>query len=170
MMGRALLIVGWIATLGLVTTGVAGYMVSIDNESIGLHLSLGLASSLLLLFSHCWIMFYLIGTGKAIKEAVAEYGLDAELIEKTKEYKNRSYPMLMLAMGLVMTVFIIGGGVYTRFIPAWIHHGLFYLAVLVQLRTLAIERAVLVENDRLMTSIDRTIAAGDGAAGAAAEV
>ena len=78
--------------------------------------------------------------------------------------------MLMLAMGLVMTVFIIGGGVYTRFIPAWIHHGLFYLAVLVQLRTLAIERAVLVENDRLMTSIDRTIAAGDSAAGAAAEV
>ncbi len=166
MMGRALLIVGWISTVGLVLTGLVGYMVSVDNESIGLHLSLGLASSLLLLFSHCWIMFYLIGTGKAIKEAVAEYDLDPAFIEKTKEYKNRSYPSLMLAMGLVMTVFIIGGGVYTRFIPAWIHHALFFLAVFVQFRTLMIERAVLVENDQLMSSIDRTVAAGAGADGA----
>ena len=142
MMGRALLIVGWIATAGLVATGLAGYFFSLESGSIGLHLSLGLASSLLLLFSHCWIMFYLIGTGKAIKEAVAEYGLEADLVERTKDFKNRSYPSLMLAMGLVMAVFIIGGGVYTRFIPAWVHHALFYAALVVQVRTLAIERSV----------------------------
>jgi hypothetical protein len=166
-MGRALLIVGWIATLGLVLTGVAGYVLSLDSDSIGLHLSLGLASSLLLLFSHCWIMFYLIGTGKAIKEAVAEHDLDRDLIERTKEFKNRSYGWLMLAMGLVMAAFIIGGGVYTRFVPAWVHHALFYLALLAQVRTLVIERAVLHENDRLMASIDRTLAARPTAAGAA---
>lgn len=166
MMGRALLIVGWVATLGLIFTGVAGYLFSMENGSIGLHLSFGLASSLLLLFSHCWIMFYLIGTGKAIKEAVAEYGLEAEIVERTKDFKNHSYPSLMLAMGLVMAVFIIGGGVYTRFVPAWVHHGLFYLALLVQLRTLMIERRVLVENDALMSSIDRRVASGRPAAGA----
>lgn len=162
MMGRALLVVGWMATAGLLMTGVAGYLFSFEEGNIGPHLTFGLASSLLLLFSHCWIMFYLIGTGKAIKEAVAEHGLEQDLVEKTKEFKNRSYPILMLAMGLVMAVFILGGGVYTRFVPAWVHHGLFYLALLVQVRTLLIERQVLVENDLLMTSIDRRIRGGGG--------
>ena len=46
----------------------------------------------------------------------------------------------MLAMGLVMAVFIIGGGVYTRLIPAWVHHGLFYLALLVAAADPVIER------------------------------
>jgi 4-hydroxybenzoate polyprenyltransferase len=160
MMGRALLVVGWVATIGLLITGVAGYLFSFEEGNIGPHLTFGLASSLLLLFSHCWIMFYLIGTGKAIREAVAEHGLDQDLVERTKEFKNRSYPILMLAMGLVMAVFILGGGVYTRFVPAWLHHGLFYLALLVQVRTLLIERQVLVENDLLMTSIDRRIRSG----------
>jgi len=160
MMGRALLVVGWVATIGLLITGVAGYLFSFEEGNIGPHLTFGLASSLLLLFSHCWIMFYLIGTGKAIKEAVAEHGLDQDLVERTKDFKNRSYPILMLAMGLVMAVFILGGGVYTRFVPAWLHHGLFYLALLVQVRTLLIERQVLVENDLLMTSIDRRIRSG----------
>ena len=160
MMGRALLIVGAVATVGLVVTGVAGYLYSLDSGGIGTHLTLGLASSLLLLFSHCWIMFYLIGTGKAIKEAVAEHGLEAEIVERTKEFKNRSYPSLMLAMMLTMTVFVLGGGVYTRFVPAWIHQLLFYLALIVQLRALRIEQRVLTENDALMASIDRRLAAG----------
>lgn len=158
MMGRALLIVGAVATIGLVFTSVAGYLYSAEQGGIGTHLTLGLASSLLLLFSHCWIMFYLIGTGKAIKEAVAEYDLESALIEETKQFKNRSYPALMLAMGLVMAVFVLGGGVYTRHVPAWVHHGLFYLALVVQVRALWIEQQVLAENDALMASIDRRVA------------
>jgi 4-hydroxybenzoate polyprenyltransferase len=160
MMGRALLIVGWVATIGLVATAVAGYLFSAQAVGIGTHLATALASSLLLLFSHCWIMFYLIGTGKAIREAVTEHGLEPELIEKTKAFKNRSYPWLMLAMGIVMTTFIIGGGVYTRTLPALVHHGLFYAAIVVQVRTLVLERAVLLENDILMASIDRRLRAG----------
>lgn len=164
MMGRALLIVGGVATIGLVLTGVAGYLFSMEQGGIGTHLTLALASSLLLLFSHCWIMFYLIGTGKAIKEAVAEHGLEAALVEETKEFKNRSYPSLMLAMGLVMAVFVLGGGVYTRHVPAWVHHGLFYLALVAQIRSLWIEQGVLAENDALMASIDRRLAGRDRAA------
>lgn len=158
MMGRALLIVGWIATLGFVATAVTGYALGPD-ESIAGHLLIALISALLLLFSHCWIMFYLIGTGKAIKEAVAGASLDPELIEKTKEYKNRSYPSLMLAMSLAMVTFILGGGVATEAIPVWVHHGLFLGTLLVQIRTLRIEGAVLVENEALMNQVDRLLGA-----------
>jgi 4-hydroxybenzoate polyprenyltransferase len=161
MMGRALLIVGAMATLGVVATAVLGYLLSspITPHDMKRHVLIALASSLLLLFSHCWIMFYLIGTGKAIKEAVRDHGLDPAFAEETKRFKNASYPWLMLAMGLVMATFILGGGVATEDVPSWVHHALFYLAVLVQVYTLWIEQRVLADNERLMADVDRLLAA-----------
>jgi 4-hydroxybenzoate polyprenyltransferase len=160
MMGRALLIVGAMATLGVVASAVLGYLLSAPTDpDMPLHVLVGLASSLLLLFSHCWIMFYLIGTGKAIKDAVRDHGLDAALAEETKRFKNASYPWLMLAMGLVMATFILGGGVATGSVPSWVHHVLFYVAVLAQGYTLWIEQRVLADNERLMADVDRLLAA-----------
>ena len=159
MMGRALLIVGAMATLGLAATAVLGYMLQGPvGPDMSRHVLVALASCLLLLFSHCWIMFYLIGTGKAIKEAVNEHKLDADLIEETKRYKNRSYPSLMLAMALAMATFILGGGAATGVLPAWIHHALFWAALAAQCRTLWIEKSVLEANERLMADIDRRLA------------
>ena len=112
MMGRALLIVGLMGTLGVVATAVLGYLLSSPTDlEMPRHVLVGLASSLLILFSHCWIMFYLIGTGKAIKDAVKDGGLDPAFAEETKRFKNASYPSMMLAMGLVMATFILGGAV-----------------------------------------------------------
>jgi hypothetical protein len=160
MMGRALLIVGAMSTLGVIAAAVAGYMLhSPTDANMPLHVLIGLASSLLLLFSHCWIMFYLIGTGKAIKDAVRENGLEPAIIEETKRFKNDSYPSLMLAMALVMATFIVGGGVATGSVPRWIHHVLFYLAAASQLYALWKERRALTENERLMESVDRRLAA-----------
>jgi 4-hydroxybenzoate polyprenyltransferase len=166
MMGRALLIVGAMSTLGLIAAAVVGYTLyghyslhGPTDPNMPRHVLIALASSLLLLFSHCWIMFYLIGTGKAIKDAVRENGLDPAIIEETKRFKNESYPSLMLAMGLVMATFIVGGGVATGSISSWIHHVLFYLAVASQAYALWKERRALTENERLMESVDRRLAA-----------
>jgi hypothetical protein len=159
MMGRALLVIGWMATAGLVVTGALGYLLHGPVDAgLSRHVLLGLASALLLLFAHCWIMFYLIGTGRAIKDAVKEHALDPALYEATKGYKNRSYPMLMLALGLAMATFILGGGVATGSIPSWIHHALFYATLLAQGRALQLEGRVLVENERLMGDINRRLA------------
>lgn len=155
-MGRALLILGWLATFGLLATGFLGFQVSPDT-GVGLHLLAALFSSLMILFSHCWIMFYLIGTGKAIKVAVAENGLSAEYARQTVEFKNRCYPSLMLAMGVVMATFIIGGGVATRVLPSWIHALMFAAALAVQIRSLFLEGQVLMANDRLMGEVDRAL-------------
>ena len=156
-MGRALLILGWLATAGLLLTGLLGFQVSRET-GVGTHLLVALFSSLLILFSHSWIMFYLIGTGKAVKTAVAEHGLDVGYSAKTIEFKNRSYPWLMAAMGAVMVVFIIGGGVATRVIPPWIHLILFAVAFAIQIRSLVLEGEVILANDRLMREVDQEIA------------
>ncbi len=159
MMSRALLVVGFLATLGFVATGVLGYRLGGDAESFQMHLLLGLLSSLLLLFSHCWIMFYLIGTGKAIKDAVAENGLEAEIVNRTKRFKALTSGWSMLAMLLAMAVFILGGGVYTGAVPRWVHHWLFYLALMVQSWTLVRQTRVLAANDRLMAEINQRLGA-----------
>ena len=155
-MGRALLILGWLATLGLLATGLIGFQVNLET-GIGLHLLVGLFSSLLILFSHSWIMFYLIGTGKAVKTAVADHDLDGEFIARTIELKNRSYSWLMAAIGVVMAVFVVGGGVATRVVPAWFHAILFVVALLVQTRTMVLEGAVIMANYRLMQEVDLEI-------------
>lgn len=160
MMGRSLLIVGLMGTLGVIATAVLGYL----HGPIPRHVLMGLAASLLVLFAHCWIMFYLIGTGKAIKDAVKEGGLDPAFAEETKRFKNASYPSMMLAMGLVMATFIVGGGVHNQSIPNWVHDSLFYAAVVVQCWSLWIEWRVLTDNERLMTEVDRRLAAGAKAA------
>src|SRR6185295_18588083 len=162
-------IVGAMATLGVVASAVLGYLLSSPTDAdMPRHVLVGLASSLLLLFSHCWIMFYLIGTGKAIKDAVREHGLDPAFVEETKRFKNASYPWMMLAMALVMATFILGGGVATGSLPSWIHHVLFYTAVPAQGYALWIEQRVLADNERLMAEVDRHLAAVSMPAGAGA--
>ncbi|HZF07356.1 MAG TPA: hypothetical protein VFE33_01060 [Thermoanaerobaculia bacterium] len=159
MMGRALLIIGFMATLGLITTATLGYLLDGPaDERLRFHVLLALATSLLLLFAHCWIMFYLIGTGRAIKDAVKEYHLDPAVIEDTKRFKNQSYPMLMLALGLAMATFILGGAAATGSLN-WLHHALFYATLAAQVRALQLEWRVLSENQRLMTEINRRLAA-----------
>lgn len=157
-MGRALVVVGWLATLGLGVAGVLGYSASRASPTMTPHILFAFASSLLLLFSHCWIMFYLIGTGKAIRVAVEEYSLEGEMIEQTKAYKNDSYPWLMLAMAMIIATFVLGGGAYAGALGSWLHHGLFYLTAGVQVWTLLIEGRVLLSNERLMTEINRRAA------------
>ena len=155
-MDRALLMVGWMATLTYVATGAVGYLYG-GSAGGGLHVLLALVASLLLLFSHSWIMFYLIGTGKAIKEAVAAHGLPGDWVERTKDFKNQCYPMMMLAMGLVMATFILGGGVERRVLPSWVHHALVYLALLAQIAALRREHQALAGNRRLMEEANRRL-------------
>ena len=155
MMGRALLIVGWLATLGLVVAGGIGYTAARASPTMTPHILVAFSSSLLILFSHCWVMFYLLGTGTAIREAVEEYRLESSIVEETKSYKNDAYPWLMAAMGLVIATFVLGGGTYAGALGSWLHHSLFYLTLVVQVRTLWIEGRVLLANDRLMEDINR---------------
>lgn len=165
MMGRALLMVGWVSTGGLVLTGILGHGVG-RQGSLGWHLLAALFSTLLLLFSHSWILFYLIGTGKAIKTAAHEHDLGGDLAEKTRAFKNRSNSWLMLAMMAVMATFIVGGGVATGVLPVWVHSSLFWMTLALQVWTLVIEGRVLGDNERLMRQVDRQIQSVELDAGA----
>lgn len=156
MMGRALLVVGWFGTAGFIGTGLVGYLLP-GGGGLVRHMLLGLVAALLLLFSHCWILFYLVGTGRAVKDAVREHGLPAEHVAATRRFKRESNPWMLVAMLLVMATFILGGGVQTQLVGVWVHHALFLSAVVAQLRTLLLEHRVLGANERLLYEVDRRI-------------
>jgi hypothetical protein len=160
MMGRALVILGWLATIGLVGTGALGYQVG-QQGGVGWHLLVALFSSLLALFSHSWILFYLIGTGKAVKSAAHLHGLGNGPGAVIRELKQRSSSWLMLAMAAVMTTFIVGGGVATGVVPRWMHALLFYATLAIQIRTLVVEAAVVADNEQLMQAVDRELRSED---------
>ena len=74
-----------------------------------------------------------------------------------RRFKNATFGWAMLAMGLAMATFILGGGVYTGAVPRWVHHALFYLALAAQAAALWRESRVLAANDRLMAGINRRL-------------
>lgn len=160
MMGRALLIIGALATLGFVASGVLGYL--LDGPADALmkqHMLVGLAACLGQLFAHCWILIYLIFTGRAIRETVAEHGLDARLGDEPRRFLRSTAPWLIAAVGLGIASFLLGGATATGTVrKPWIHHASLYILLAVQGIALWQEARVLRASQALIDEIDGQLA------------
>ena len=70
-LAQALLTAVFIGLAGLVTAVVFG----LQATDVGRHISVGIFSTMITLLAHSMMMFYLIGKGKAVKDAMAENGI-----------------------------------------------------------------------------------------------
>lgn len=164
MMGRSLLIVGVLATVGFIAAAALGYgLASPADPELPRHVLAALASSLFALFCHCWILLYLIGTGRVIRGAVREGGLDPALVADAGRLRRVAYPCLLLASALVIATFVLGAGVTANLFPSRAHHILFYVATIAQGTALWIEARVLAGNERLLVDVDGRLAAAAAA-------
>lgn len=160
MMGRALLVIGWLATLGLAAAAGLGYAIPVPELTAArTHIFASLIATLLLVFAHCWIFLYLLGTGRLIRKVVADYGLEDSLIEATRQLHRDLFPPLLTALGLTIATFVLGSGALAGGVPAWVHHGLFYATLVVQVRALWVEQRVLADNARRIAGLDARLAA-----------
>lgn len=160
MMGRALLIIGALAMLAFVASGVLGYLLEGPSDAaMPRHVLVGLAACLAQLFSHCWILVYLILTGRAIRETVAEGALDARYGDETRRFVWSTAPWLLAAVVLGLASFLLGGATATAAIRPWIHHVSFYVLLMAQGLALWQEYRVLRANQRLIDEIDGRLAA-----------
>ena len=141
--------------LGVVTQAASmyyGYLVPVPG-AFAKHFSLALASTILLSLAHSMTMFFFIGTGKQIKELVKEHARRQSIVQETILYKNKLFPIMMVAITLTMAQFILGGGTHTRVIPAWIHHVLGWLAFGSNVYCFLLEGKYLAFNSRLMNTV-----------------
>lgn len=171
MMGRSLLIIGVVGTLGFLATGILGYWVTGPADAgMPRHMLIALGSCLLLLFSHLWILFYLIGTGRAIRLTVKELGLETGLAEATRRFKT-CYPWLVAAMIAAVATFVLGGFVAVKTLPRWTHHTLFFVTLALQAISLWLEGRALTGSEELIGDVDRLVVPqAPATAGAGAEV
>ncbi len=159
MMGRALLIIGALATLGFLASGVLGYLLDGPADSaMPRHVLVALAACLAQLFSHCWILIYLIFTGRAIRETVAENALEARHGEEPGRFLRATAPWLLAAVALGLATFLVGGATATGAVEPWIHHTMFYATLAVQGWALWREHRVLRASQALIDEIDGRLA------------
>jgi hypothetical protein len=159
MMGRALLIIGVLATLGFLASGVLGYLLTGPADAaMSRHVLVALAACLAQLFSHCWILIYLFVTGWAIRETVKEGGLEERFLEEAKAFRTACLPWLLLAVLLGVATFLVGGAVARGAAKGWVHHALAYATLAAQGWALWREHRALRANQTLIDEIDRRLA------------
>ena len=132
---------------------------------MGLHMLWGFFMAILIVLLQCLVFGFFIGSGKSIKRVVQENGLPQSWIQKTKDYKNQAYPMLMLAILVSAAAAIVGGGVSVGAVPLWIHETLVWAALALNITSLWISYRVVVENVRDIHEINREVEASRKAKG-----
>jgi amino acid transporter len=79
------------------------------------HYLLGLFASMATCFIHCLVLFYLIGTGKEVREAAADVpGLSEHYVAWTRRQKARAFPAASFAIVLMVLAVLMGGEVHSR--------------------------------------------------------
>lgn len=148
-MAIALLTLALVGTLALAATVVAGYTVN-PGAAVRAHFLAGLVSTFLLVMAHSFVMFFLIATGVELKDMEKERGWGDSFRRRTIVMKSRVFPVVTLALLLVIANFILGAAAHTRAMPAWVHGVLAWGTLFTCLLAVYREYQVLGDNNRLI--------------------
>jgi hypothetical protein len=148
-LGIALLTLAAAGTLALVATTALSY-VARDPAWMREHFLLALGTTFLLVMAHSFLMFFLIATGVELKDMEKARGWGDSFRRRTVAMKSRVFPLMTSALLLVIFNFMMGAAAHTRAMPAWVHHALAWLTVVVCVAALWREYLVVGENNRLI--------------------
>ena len=102
----------------LAGTAALGMTLS-DSASIYRHYVLGMAASMFTCFIHVLVLFYLIGTGKDVRDAVeGAADLEETYVPLTRRLKRRVFPPACFAIALMVVATLMGGEVHSRLLAA----------------------------------------------------
>jgi hypothetical protein len=165
-MGRALLVLGLLGPAGLIAAAVLGYGAGqATDPRVRAHVLASLAAALVVMFSHTWIVLYLLATGRVISQVMHERGWQdgteqqPGLLERARRLRLRTIPWLVGAIAAVAASFLTGGAVLAGAVPAPLHHALFYLTLVLQGGAMTSEHRVLAEHERIAAELGRRLQA-----------
>ena len=144
-MAQFLLITTLFSIAGLIATAVMGFTAAPGH--LAHHIFFALGTVVLGLFSQSMTMFFFIGTGKEIKDAARN---DTDVVQRTKAFKARVFPAAFYAMLVLMTTFIMGGGVASGKTPKWLHLSLTIVSIAMYGRAYWVELQAMQQNASLM--------------------
>ena len=152
-MAQALLSALFIGLLGLVAAAVLG----LRGGDVSRHISFGFLSSMLTMLAHSMMMFYLIGKGKAVKDAMAEYHLTGDFFRRIAVARKPVFSAATFAMLATMAAAILGASVDTRVLPPIVHAMVAYGAIASNVAAIKIEIDALSESSRVVDEVNRLI-------------
>ena len=152
-MAQALVTSVGIGVVGLVTTTVLG----LQATDVSRHITFGIFSSLVTLLAHSMMMFYFIGKGRAVKDAMTEGGLSGDFYRRIAALRKPVFSIGTLAMVVTMIAAILGGGVDTGVLPPMVHATIAYGAVACNLAALKIEVEALGSSSRIVDEVNRLL-------------
>jgi len=152
-MAQALLTSVAVGIIGLVVTAIFGF----GRPDIERHIAFGFISTMVLLLSHSMMMFYLIGKGKAVKEAAAEGGLAGHYYRRVAVARKPVFSIGTLAMAVAMVAAILGASVDTGVLPPIVHATCAYGAIACNLAAIKVELDALGEAGRVVDEVNRLL-------------
>jgi len=142
-----------IGLAGLVTTTVLG----LRGADISRHVSYGIFSTMITLLAHSMMMFYLIGKGKAVKDAMAEHHVTGDYYRRIAAARKPVFSIATLAMAVTMTAAILGASVDTGVLPPMVHAMIAYGAIACNLAAVKIEVAALTASSQIVDEVNLLI-------------
>ena len=152
-MAQALLTAVFLGLAGLVTTTVFG----LRGTDISRHISYGIFSTMVTLLGHSMMMFYLIGKGKAVKDAMAEHGVTGDYYRRIAAARKPVFSIGTLAMAVTMVTAILGASVDTHVLPPIVHAMIAYAAIACNLAAVKTEISALTDSSRIVAEVNRRL-------------
>jgi hypothetical protein len=150
---QALLTAVFVGLTGLVTTAVFG----LRGTDVTRHISFGIFSTMITLLAHSMMMFYLIGKGKAVKDAMAEHSVAGDFYRRIALARKPVFSIATLAMAVTMVTAIIGASVDTGVLPPMVHAMIAYGAIACNVAAAKIEIDALTASSRIVDEVNRQI-------------
>ena len=139
--------------IGLVATAVFG----LQGTNISRHISYGIFATMVTLLAHSMMMFYLIGKGKAVKDAMAEHSLTGDYDRRVATARKPVFSIAPIAMGVTMMTAILGASVDTGVLPPIVHAMIAYGAIACNLAAIRTEVTALTESSAIVDEVNRII-------------
>src|SRR3979490_3135481 len=134
---------------------VAAAALGLQGTDVSRHISFGFFSTMVTMLAHSMMMFYLIGKGKAVKDAMIENGITGDYFRRIAVARKPVFSIGMLAMGVTMTAAIMGASVDTGVLPPMVHAMIAYGAIACNLAAVKIEVSALAEAGRIVDEGNR---------------
>ena len=152
-MAQALLTAVGIGLAGLVATAFFG----VRGIDIARHISFGIFSTMITLMAHSMMMFYLIGKGKAVKDAMAEGHLTGDQYRRIAAARKPVFSIGTFAMTITIIAALMGASVDTGMLPPMVHAMVAYGAIACNLAAAKIEIDALTASSRIVDEVNRLL-------------
>jgi hypothetical protein len=142
-----------VGIIGLVVTVVFG----LSGFDVSRHISFGIFSTMVTLLAHSMMMFYLIGKGKAVKDAMVEGGLQGNFYNRIARARKPVFSSGTLAMSVTIVTAVLGASADTGALPVIVHGMIAYGAVAANLAAAKIEIDAIGEASRVVDELNRLL-------------